>query len=940
MQSRWKRKQCDEAAVEALKQSLNISELLARIVVLRGITDPEEAKEFLFQDDLSALCSPMLLSGMDILTERVWKAIAQREKILIYGDYDVDGICSVVILVECLRYLGADVDYRVPNRFSEGYGLNCGAIEEIFALGYQLILTVDCGITSIEEAECCRELGIDLIITDHHTPGKILPNAAALINPKLDNHESSWNLCGAGIAFKTACALTGNDAPEAIFKEWVILAALATVADVVPLLLENRVLLKKGLQWMSESTRPGLRKLLQAEGLFEQRITTEKLAFQVIPKLNSAGRLETADISIQTLLTKDDAEADELVQYLLSLNEKRRQIEDEMMQKAIASIESNPHFLNNPLLLVQGDEWNHGVVGILASRLVAKYHKPTLVISWDHGIGKGSGRSIEGVSLYDILSSGREHLLRFGGHKMAAGLTITKENFSVYYQTIMQKAEEIMRQMPDEYIYWFDAEVTPQQLLQEGDTLLRQLEPMGEGNPPPLFLLRGTEADFYKKIGKKQEHILCRIGKLDGIAFQKASQLQRTQMICQQDMIVGLSENEYMGVKRLQILIKEFSPSFQYCEKTGGTPAPFIQKIQYMTHCLLQRKPVLLLYDDVRSLQKHSVLLKFYFKANYLCMLHGEIPRENQSFAEYALARGEGRLFLFTYAALKQWQRKNVFPARLQDVFCCWNRPRREEKPLFPETVRCLRWEEELPLEDTGKVLPQKKMEAPEAGHGIIYLNRMTSIQQVKQRFGGDLLNETRQEMGERVLLRNQWRRYGKPLATDGVPFLPELDGGQMPDWVELADVPYSYCELQPYFQPNTQLIRSFSDVEIEKAWGILNRMYPEDDRFLQQIRQFLLQEMELYRVYHIEVERFLRLYQEKTGQKAGILEIEGALHIFRDLGFCEYRRKGTVLTIKLLSNAQFLKKENALWFMEGLESKASFCYCLKKIAVPVEKFA
>ncbi len=917
MQTRWEIMEYDKAAAEELMQALSISELLAKLLVLRGITDPEEARNFLYQDDLSEISPPESLSGMTVLVERVKRAVTEGERIMVYGDYDVDGICSVVILMECLQYLGARVEYRIPDRFSEGYGLNSQAVEEIAAQGYRLIVTVDCGITSIEEAETCLKTGIDLIITDHHNPGVEIPRAYAVINPKLDEIENSRNLAGVGVAFKTALALTDGNPPGLLLQEWVILAALATVADVVPLKAENRVIVKKGLQLMAQTRRPGLRRLLQAEGLLEQRITTEKLAFQIIPKLNSAGRLETAAISIDTLLTKNQERADELVEYLLKLNEQRREIEDEMLQEAIRVIEEQPEILAKPLLIVQGQDWNHGIIGILASRLVSKYHKPTLVMSWSNGMGKGSGRCVEGISLYDILAAGRAYLLRFGGHKMAAGLTVEAEHFPAFYEAAMEKAEEIMRQMPEVHVYHLDAQVTTQQLFEESANILEHLEPLGEGNPQPLFLVRGVEVDFHKRIGKKQEHVLCRTGKLEGIAFQLADQVKKEQTVCRQDIVFAVSEHEYMGVRRLQMVIQEFCPTADYAGKCDLPEAPYIENLRAITGRLIQNRPVLLVYDDTRALQKHRTSLQFYFRSAFFYILHGEMMPRERRIAEDALARGEGRIFLFTRSALLQWLENNRLPENLDCIYLCWNRPR-EDGPLpLPPRVQVERWEKEEP---PGEASGQR---------GIVYVNRGSTSQRMQQKYPQHL-SELQKIMEERCILRWRWRQEEKPLFTDGVPVENSGEGQSGPKWIELADVPYTLAEIYSWLKPGLTLSVSFTEEDEQNARQLLERKYPTREILFAAVKKIIIQNLEINKLYSIPQDIFLKLCGQQTGESVTLMELEGVLRIFSDLGLCEYRKKGTILAIKLLSHANAGNKEHSLYYCEGRESKASLAYCLQ----------
>ena len=401
--------------------------LLAGILAARGITDPAEALTLLSGEE--ELTDPMLLTDMDKACARILDAIDREETIVVFGDYDVDGVTATALLYQHLKGMGANVKCMLPSREGDGYGLSKNAIQSIHDKGYQLIVTVDNGISALEEAEFAASLGVDLIVTDHHLPHDTLPKAVAVVDPRRADDTSPFKgLCGAGVAFKLCAALDGCP-PEEMLDYCGDLAAVGTVADVMPLTGENRTLVKAGLHLLQHSDRPGLLALLDEVGLGGKPVTAENGSYAIAPRINAAGRMDSAVTALQLVLCEDEERAAELAHKLNEINTARQETEGEIAKAAQAQLEAEPAILEDRVILIWGRDWHPGVIGIVASRLVEKTGRPVIVVSIDeHGEGKGSGRSVQGFNLHACIASCEDLLLRFGGHAMAAGLSVREEN--------------------------------------------------------------------------------------------------------------------------------------------------------------------------------------------------------------------------------------------------------------------------------------------------------------------------------------------------------------------------------------------------------------------------------------------------------------------------------------------------------------------------------
>ena len=484
----------------------------------RGIVSEEQARRFL-TPSLQDLHDPFLLPGMRETVSLLREAIRRGDRILVWGDYDADGICASSILREALEEEGADVEVHLPSRHEEGYGLNTEGIRRK-AETCRLLITVDCGISNREEVALAKSLGMTVIVTDHHTLPPQLPEADAVMDPLLGDYPCPF-LCGAGVALKICQALQGLPGVEKRLD----LAAIATVADVVPLLDENRVLVREGLSRIEKTDRPGLRALLNTAAV-SPPLRADHLAFRLGPRLNAAGRLEDASLAAELLLTRDAARGEALARRLEDLNARRQSMEREMTASAVSQAESSDDFASSRSLVVCGEGWNAGLIGLTAGRLCEKYYRPTVVLSLQGETAVGSCRSIPGIHIFDMLQRCEDLLVRYGGHAQAAGLTVRADRIGDF----RARLDRVIRDSCPEEVFLrrleYDLEVPFRQWTAESLAELARLEPTGCGNPPPVFLLSGLSVQSMRRVGRDLSHL--QLGLLDesntllkGIAFSQ-----------------------------------------------------------------------------------------------------------------------------------------------------------------------------------------------------------------------------------------------------------------------------------------------------------------------------------------------------------------------------------------------------------------------------------
>lgn len=499
MQKKWCVKTTIASKVTELACSLGVSSLTARILIGRGIDTAGDGREFL-APSLSAMPDPFLLTGMQAAVERVLKARKSAESVCIYGDYDVDGISGTALLVSFLRRVGVACTYFIPNRFDDGYGLNEEALRRIIDLGITLIISVDCGITAVGEAAFCRGAGVDLIILDHHTPGEIIPDAVAVVNPLQPGCLYPFKLlAGVGVAFNLLVALRSRLRQEGAFKggdepdlrDWFDLVALGTIADVVPLIGQNRIYAFFGLQKLEDSRRAGIVALKKVAGITET-VTCGQVGFRLAPRLNAAGRMESAVPGVELLLGADSTECTGIAAELDTANAERQAVERSIFESAAAMVDSGAYPACKSIVLASPD-WHQGVIGIVASRLVERYHRPTILMAIDEqGGAKGSGRSIPGFHLMEALTACAGHLARFGGHRYAAGIGLNVDaiaNFSAAFEAEASRILGDSELMPTLDI---DAQVSPTEVAVPLVNELKRLEPFGAGNPEPTLMMCGV----------------------------------------------------------------------------------------------------------------------------------------------------------------------------------------------------------------------------------------------------------------------------------------------------------------------------------------------------------------------------------------------------------------------------------------------------------------
>src|SRR5436190_19964572 len=494
---KWDTLACDDAAAGRLAAALNVAPIVARLLCQRGYSDPEQAARFL-NPSLDHLHDPMLLADMPVAVERILAAIARKERIAIHGDYDVDGVTSTVIVRRALELLGADVVHFIPERLKDGYGLQPAAVERLHADGVALIISVDCGIRGADAARRARELGVDLIVTDHHEPDVELPPAFAVINPKRrDCSYPDKYLAGVGVALKLVQALCRKTQHESWLPGFIKVAAIGTLADVVPLVGENRVIAKLGLDLLSRGPhKVGLRALLDVSGLTGKTIDSYHIGFMLAPRVNAAGRMSTPDIAARLLLAADEAMAEEVRQLAVQLdgeNVKRQEEEAEILAAAKKIVQTDPEVGARSILVVAGDGWHRGVIGIVASKLMDTFHRPAIVLSVEAGIAHGSCRSFSRFDMLGALERCAHLLTRFGGHKQAAGLTLDASRIRELRLAVNDIADETLG--PDDLMprLRIDGALAFRDITGGVAAGILSLAPFGAGNPRPVFAARGVE---------------------------------------------------------------------------------------------------------------------------------------------------------------------------------------------------------------------------------------------------------------------------------------------------------------------------------------------------------------------------------------------------------------------------------------------------------------
>lgn len=561
MKKKWEYYEQDKELVEQIAKKHNISTLLAKILINRNIVDEEEIKVFL-NPKRNNFHDPFLMLDMDKAVDRIIKAIKSKEKTIIYGDYDVDGITSITVLKKFLSERGLEVDYYIPNRLEEGYGLNKDAIQEIAKQGYTLMITVDCGISGINEVEIANSLGIETIITDHHEQLDSLPQAYCIINPKRkDNTYPFRGLAGVGVVFKLIQAISiklGLD--EKAYLKYLDIVCIGTISDIVPLVDENRVIAKLGLMLVKVTKNIGLKELITQTGY--SNIDSSMVSFGIAPRINACGRMGKQEEALKLFITDDKNEANEITKKLNEYNIQRQEKEKNIFEQAIKKLENNNVEELNSIVLA-GENWHNGVIGIVASRLTEKYFKPTILICIEGDEGKGSGRSIPGIDLHQALVESSQYLKKYGGHEMAVGLSLEKnkiEDFRKHFEEIL-KEKNVKQILP---VINIDCEITKKDLNKETIEQIKLLEPYGEKNKPPLVVYKNLKITSIRALSEgKHLKIELKDGNenISAIGFN-LGELSEEYLIGDKVDIVGTLElNSYNGQERIQINLKDIMKS-------------------------------------------------------------------------------------------------------------------------------------------------------------------------------------------------------------------------------------------------------------------------------------------------------------------------------------------------------------------------------------------
>lgn len=573
---KWEVRPLDKERAAAFAQTYGVPFFLAMLMNIRGLDDAAHLREFLGEGE--PLSDPFLLKDMDKAAARITRAVDNMEKIAVYGDYDADGVTSTAMLYSYLETRGADVIFYIPQREGEGYGMNIGAVEYLKEQGVSLIVTVDNGISSVQEVARANELGIDVVVTDHHRPQEILPDAVAVVDAYRPDDTSPYkHFSGVGIAFKLLMALEdGAGDVEDLLEAYSDLAAIGTIGDIVPLTGENRTLIRAGLERLSQSDRPGVQALLENAGIAGKALTSTNVAFTLVPRINATGRMGAPERAVRLLISGYEEEAEVLSEEICTDNEERRRVEAEIAEAAFADIEAKG-YMKDRVVVVDGENWHHGVIGIVASRVTERCGKPCMIISRGETEAKGSGRSIEGFSLFEAICACGDLLLKFGGHPMAAGITLKSENIEAFRKRINQYAAEHFPQMPTQTVT-LDCKLNPAALSVSMAQSLTQLEPFGNGNPQPVFGLFNMELSNVTPVGGGG-HLRLTLEKngavITAMRFNTKPEELPYHIGDKIDLAVQLEAREFRGQPSLTVIVRDMKFAAFDTEKNIASLASF-----------------------------------------------------------------------------------------------------------------------------------------------------------------------------------------------------------------------------------------------------------------------------------------------------------------------------------------------------------------------------
>lgn len=653
---RWKIQGRGHSLEQQLVTELKISPLVASLLINRGISSVEEARHFLYIEK-QEFHDPFMMKDMRLAKERIEDAIKNNEKILIFGDYDADGVSSTAVMVHTLKKLNANFHFYIPNRFTEGYGPNEPALRKAKEEGYSLVITVDTGISAVHEANVAKEIGLDFIVTDHHEPPPILPDAYAIVNPKqTDCFYPFKGLAGVGVAFKLAHALLGQP-PEELLD----IAVIGTIADLVPLVDENRLIAKKGIQALEKTKRPGLKALKKLTGLMDKELNADHVGFGIGPRINAAGRLASAIPAVELLICEEQYLAEELAMEIDELNKTRQGIVNEITEEAIAIVEEQFSSLDDhKVLIVAKAGWNAGVIGIVASRLVERYYRPTIVMTIDEekGLAKGSARSIEGFDMFKNLSQCRDILPHFGGHPMAAGLTMKQEDVEELRHRLHQIATDTLTETDFIPITKVDLEVTLQDISIKVIEEMSLLAPFGVSNPTPKVMIKDVTIAQMKRIGSEENHLKILFEEngntIDCVGFQFGYLYEEISSAAKVSAVGTLTINEWNNHCKPQLMLEDIAVNeWQLFDFRGSK--------NVKSFANLPREKIICVYFNKNTLTQFNV--EGHYPLAFVPE-EGEIPKIDLS-GKYVLFLD---LPLFKHQ-IERFFEKNEQPERVYSIF-------------------------------------------------------------------------------------------------------------------------------------------------------------------------------------------------------------------------------------------------------------------------------
>jgi single-stranded-DNA-specific exonuclease len=910
-----------DQTVKLLMNNLGISRVLADLLVKRDLTDPQVASDFLYPD-INSLSLPQVIPGMESAVRRIEQAVSQQERVVIYGDYDVDGVCSITVLKEYLDHLLPGVGYYIPNRFTEGYGLNSDAVRLIRDQGCQLLITVDCGIASIAEVELARQLGMDVVVTDHHEPGSSLPEAAAVVNPKL-NPSGSPELAGVGVAFYLVRALDQVFAQVDPMK-WLDVVALGTVADIVPLIGDNRILVREGMKRLRATVRPGLKTLIELSGLSSQDLKYWHIGFVLGPRLNAAGRVEDAGSAVGLLLADDEQEARLLAQKMTVLNTTRQSVEANILEEA--RLEAAHRVDQGEKVLVLAKEgWHQGVLGIVASRIAEGFERPVIMISWEGQEGKGSGRSAPGFDLYQALDKCRDHLERFGGHQQAAGVVVHRSQIESLRMALNEVAASSWEEDQEPQLM-IDGKLEIHEINTELIRELSLLEPFGHCNSSPLFVLRSARILNPVAVGKSKEHLKFlvqvkgQLGKpIEAIGFGMAEFMKQPLTTQLFDLVFEPGINSFRGQNRLQLQIHDMKTSDSLDDPRlliyhiRRQDRPFFDRMEdCIKNGLSSDLPVVVVYPTVRCLEKHLPGLKRLFPENILVPVHGCLAETVRRRNLHSLEDGRKKVFLTTEAFFRYSADRNNIKHKMVGI-ALWP----TESPLCEDLVDWINLERE-PAEPVLVTVSEPVIpESIGSKRRIIYTNRRKTLRKLFR--PGDLLEVGIEEIVQRIKVRQQFQDQDNgSIFWDGV-----FGGGLSPviaDQLILGDPPFGWYEVENSL---AQVSGGLAEIGVnftqqDLSWNsqYLEKLYPTND-YVRSLYERLRDQKGKLRL----PQSVLNDSQQEI--KREHLTIRSGLKILYQLGLCRLVRQSDSYDIQIVPcNAGALELGASPFYLEGIQEK------------------